>query len=59
MEFDPEDYDEDWTEAEDRAWCTDTRENLLRYLEAEGVTHGELSPWPAWHIGPHAGIWAI
>jgi hypothetical protein len=59
MEFSPDDYDEDWTEAQDRAWCENMRANILRYPATEGVEHGEVSEWPTWHIGPYAGIWAI
>lgn len=32
---------------------------VAAYLEREGVVHGELGQWPAWHIAPIAALWAI
>lgn len=59
MEFDPADDDEDWTGAQDRAWCQTERARVVEYLENEGVVHGGLGEWPEWRVGPYVAIWAV
>lgn len=41
------------------AWVTEQRGAVLRYLEREGIQHGEVSEWPAWHLLPYLAVWAI
>lgn len=50
------DYDDPQTEQQ---WCTDRRSDVARYLAAEGVDHGQIGEWPAWHVAPHVSVWAI
>jgi hypothetical protein len=54
-----EDFDEEWTEAQDRAWCAEQRARVLEYLEVQGVLHGGLAREPAWHVGPFVAVWAV
>lgn len=32
---------------------------VTEYLQRQGVTHGRVGEWPAWHIAPYVSIWAI
>ena len=50
------DYDD--PNVEER-WCSERRSEVAAYLAAEGVTHGRIGEWPAWHLAPHVSIWAI
>lgn len=40
-------------------WCEERREEIAEYLEREGVDHGPIARWPAWHMAPHVSVWAI
>lgn len=40
-------------------WCNERRTEVAVYLKFEGVTHGRIGEWPAWHIAPYVSIWAI
>jgi hypothetical protein len=51
-----EDYDN--PEVEDR-WCEQQRNIVVTYLQSEGVKHGRIGDWPAWHVAPYVSIWAI
>jgi hypothetical protein len=50
----------DWDDpiAEER-WCAERRRDLIDYLSGQGVQHGEVGSWPAWHVAPYVSIWAI
>lgn len=50
------DYDN--PEIEER-WCADQRAAIARYLHGEGIRHGKISEWPAWHVAPYVSVWAI
>ena len=50
------DYDDPATEEQ---WCSERRAEVVDYLEAEGVTHGRVGDWPAWHTAPYVSVWAI
>jgi hypothetical protein len=50
------DYDDP---AVDEQWCTERRARVTEYLRDEGVEHGRVGEWPAWHIAPYVSIWAI
>lgn len=40
-------------------WCTERRAQVAAYLKSEGIEHGQISDWPAWHVVPYISIWAI
>jgi len=40
-------------------WCVERRAEVVAYLEREGVEHGRVGDWPAWHLSPYVSIWAI
>ena len=40
-------------------WCGERRQEVSEYLAKEGVTHGDVGSWPAWHVAPYISIWAI
>jgi hypothetical protein len=50
------DYDD--PEVEER-WCTEQQKIVADYLHSQGVKHGRIGEWPAWHVAPCASIWAI
>jgi hypothetical protein len=50
------DYDDP---AVEEKWCSERRSEVADYLKHEGVTHGRIGEWPAWHIAPYVSIWAI
>ena len=54
--MDTPDYDDPAVEAE---WCALARSEVVDYLSAEGVEHGEVGEWPAWHVAPVVSLWAI
>ncbi len=43
----------------ERLWCDDQRRQVTEYLRAQGVEHGRVGDWPAWHVAPYVSIWAI
>jgi hypothetical protein len=40
-------------------WCFSRLEDVQNYLEREGVKHGRVGEWPAWHLQPYVSVWAI
>ncbi|MBI4558372.1 MAG: DUF4826 family protein [Candidatus Hydrogenedentes bacterium] len=50
------DYDDP---AVEEKWCNECRARVADYLKGQGVTHGRIGEWPAWHIAPYVSIWAI
>jgi hypothetical protein len=50
------DYDDPKVEEQ---WCGDRRVEVARYLAGEGVAHGRIGEWPAWHVAPCVSVWAI
>lgn len=50
------DYDN--PEAEER-WCGERRNDVCAYLQQQGVVHGQVGDWPAWHLAPYVAIWAV
>ncbi len=50
------DYDDP---ALEMRWCADRRDEVGRYLAAEGVDHGQIGEWPAWHVAPCVSVWAV
>ncbi len=43
----------------ERLWCDERRRKVAENLDAEGVKHGRIGEWPAWHVAPYVSIWAI
>lgn len=50
------DYDDPGVE---ELWCAQQRIGVVTYLRSEGVNHGRIGEWPAWHVAPHVSIWAV
>ncbi|WP_430691652.1 DUF4826 family protein [Mesorhizobium captivum] len=50
---------DDLNEAEDQVWCDSQRQYVIDYLSREGLEHGRVGEWPAWHVSPYVAIWAI
>ncbi|WP_091575371.1 DUF4826 family protein [Mesorhizobium qingshengii] len=46
-------------EAEEDQWCLSERHRVIDYLRNEGLVHGRVGEWPAWHVHPHVAVWAI
>jgi Domain of unknown function (DUF4826) len=46
-------------DAEEEQWCAAQRNVVTSYLDAEGLTHGEIGEWPARHIVPIVSIWVV
>lgn len=43
----------------DGRWRRDQRQIVVDYLRRQGVEHGAIGEWPAWHLSPYVSIWAI
>ena len=50
------DYD---NPAVEEQWCQDRRAQVEAYLQHQGVEHGRVGEWPAWHVAPYVSLWAI
>jgi hypothetical protein len=50
---------EDPSEAAEEVWRDSDRSRVIEYLSREGVGHGEVGNWPAWHVWPCVAVWAI
>lgn len=40
-------------------WCAERRQQVVEYLSRQGIEHGNIGLWPAWHVVPYVSIWAI
>jgi hypothetical protein len=50
----------DWDDpAVEEDWCLSCRETVSDYLAQEGLQHGAVGEWPAWHVAPYVSIWAV
>jgi hypothetical protein len=50
----------DWDDPRvEERWCGERREEVAAYLSKEGLSHGEIGLWPAWHVAPYISLWAI
>ena len=45
--------------AVEEQWCEERRAQVTAYLQGEGVEHGRVGEWPAWHVVPYVSVWAI
>jgi len=52
-------YVTELTRREEERWCEERRADVAEYLRSEGLHHGRVREWPAWHIAPYVSIWAI
>jgi hypothetical protein len=50
------DYDDPEIEED---WCFARRDEVLGYLDRQGVKHREVGEWPAWFVAPYVSVWAI
>jgi hypothetical protein len=41
------------------AWCDARLPDITACLERNGLDYGRIGDWPAWHVMPYAGIWAV
>lgn len=53
------DVDDDFSPEEQEKWCAERRAEVLAYLDLEGLNHGPVAPYPAWHVQPYITVWAI
>lgn len=52
--------DLDWDNpAVEEQWCGERRKDVGEYLAREGLKHGAIGSWPAWHVVPYVSLWAI
>jgi hypothetical protein len=51
--------DDDDDPAVEQQWCEERRAQVIAYLRGEGVEHGRVGEWPAWHVTPYVSVWAI
>jgi Domain of unknown function (DUF4826) len=51
--------DDEYDEAAEEAWVAEQRSRVADYLREQGVSHGEIGEWPAWHVQPCVAILAI
>ena len=54
--MDEPDYDD--PEFEERS-CKQQNARVENYLRSQGVEHGRVGEWPAWHVVPYVAVWAI
>lgn len=54
-------FEDDTTmdEEQEERWCEEQRKCVVDYLRGQGLAHGEVGDWPAWHIAPYVSVWAI
>lgn len=45
--------------AMEEQWCAERRAQITSYLQSQGLDHGRVGEWPAWHVAPYVSIWAI
>lgn len=52
--------EDDHPEISDEAWCGQARIQVIDYLNhQDGLVHGAIGDWPAWHIAPYVSLWAV
>jgi hypothetical protein len=50
----------DWDNPDiEQQWVSDQREDVLAYLSLQGLEHGRVGEWPAWHTAPYVAVWAV
>jgi hypothetical protein len=43
----------------EKDWCAQQREHVEWFLDQQPINPGRIGEWPAFHIAPHASVWAI
>jgi hypothetical protein len=56
LDMEGDEYDD--PAAEER-WCSECRQRVSAYLAGQGLDHGDVGEWPAWHVVPYVSVWAI
>lgn len=52
--------DDDLSPEEEEAWCAERLQQVTEYLGLQdGLEHGEIGEWPAWHLAPYVAIFAV
>ena len=46
-------------DAPEDAWCTARSAEVAACLQRQGLEHGRIGAWPAWHVMPYASVWAV
>lgn len=54
-----DELDQEPTREQVYAWADALRPLVVDYMAAQGVRHGEISPYPAWEVYPYVTIWAV
>ncbi len=44
---------------DENSWIMSCRKMVQEYLTQEGINHGRIGEYPAWHVSPYVSIWAI
>ncbi len=44
---------------DENLWIMNCRKRVQEYLTQEGVHHGRIGEYPAWHVSPYVSVWAI
>jgi hypothetical protein len=47
------------SEVDEEVWCEAQRAQVAEYLAREGLVHGGVGDWPAWHVRPYVALWAV
>ena len=51
--------DEESQSPDEDAWVVERRSAVIAYLHGEGVRHGQVGEWTAWHLQPYLAIFAV
>jgi hypothetical protein len=51
--------DDESQSPDEDSWVAERHGAVVAYLRGEGVRHGEVGEWPAWHLQPYLAIFAI
>jgi hypothetical protein len=43
----------------DDTWCDARGVEVAQCLARQGVDHGRIGEYPAWHVMPYASLWAV
>jgi hypothetical protein len=41
------------------SWCAERSADVAACLQLQGIEHGRIGEWPAWHVMPYASVWAV
>lgn len=46
-------------DVDEQLWRDEQRSVVIEHLRQQGLAHGEVGEWPAWHVAPYVAIWAV